>query len=441
MMDVKELKQKFSGEVILPEDDVYEQVRNTPFFKGSPKVVLQPKSNDDVAAAIRYARDNSLQLSVRSGGHSGAGFSTNDGGVVIDLSLMNDVEVIDEAKHIVRIGGGAVWGDIAKKLHQYGLAISSGDTLSVGVGGLTLGAGVGWMVRKYGLAIDSLVAAEIVTADGKVVRTSDTENPELFWAVRGGGGNFGVVTAFEFAAHTTGRVIAGNITFGLDNVQELLTGWRDAMRKAPEELTTMLTMMPSFMGNPPAALVMCCYAGDDEAAADTALAPLRKLGRIVNDDVKKKEYFEVLEEAHPPEGVEIIVKNGFVPDFSDELVKTIADLYGGETGPVLQIRSIGGAMKRVPADATAFAHRDGEALIVSPVFVPLGISEADRAKALAPWGKIAPFTKGAYINFFSDTQEDLALMYAPDTLKRLSQIKKIYDPQNVFSHNFNVKPS
>jgi len=301
-MSIGNLKSKFSGTIIMPEDPGYQQVQNTPFFKGAPAAVLQPKTTDDVALAIKYSRDNSLKLSIRSGGHNGAGFSTNKGGVVVDLSLMKDVQVIDQAKHIVRIQGGAIWGDIATELHKSGLGLSSGDTVSVGVGGLTLGAGVGWMVRKYGLAIDSLVAAEVVTADGNVMRASDSENPDLFWALRGGGGNFGVVTAFEFTAHPMGKVFSGKIVYGLDALPQLITGWRDYMRTAPEELTTMLLTMPSFMGMPPSAIVMCCFVGDDKTIADAALKPLRNLGKVISDDVKQMEYFEVIEEAHPPGG-------------------------------------------------------------------------------------------------------------------------------------------
>jgi len=439
--DIETLKKSFSGEVILPENEVYKNVQNTPFFKGSPAVVFQPKSAADVAIAVKYVGDKSLTLSIRSGGHSGAGFGTNDGGAVIDLSLMKKVTIIDKEKHIVRIAGGAVWGDIAQTLHKQGLGLSSGDTLSVGVGGLTLGAGVGWMVRKYGLAIDSLVAAEVVLADGRIVRASTAENPDLFWAIRGGGGNFGVVTHFEFAAHPVGKVYAGHIVYDLDNLPELITGWRDAMRNASEDLTTMLVTLPSFMGMPPSAIVMCCYAADDKPAADKAIQPFRQLGKVLKDDFKQKEYFEVLEEAHPPEGLEALVKNGFVPDFSDELAKAIVGMYSGDTGPVLQIRSLGGAMNRVAPDATAFAHRDNEVLIISPAFVPTGASAADRAKALQPWGKIAPFTKGAYVNFFSDKSESISVMYPLATQKRLAEVKKKYDPRNVFNQNYNIKPA
>lgn len=435
-----QLKSQFSGKIILPEDLDYADVKDTLFFTGAPAIVLQPHTTQDVVVALAFVRTEKLIVSVRSGGHSGAGFSTNDGGAVIDLSLMNKIELIDKSKHIVRVGGGAKWGDVAKSLDKYHLAISSGDTLSVGVGGLTLGAGVGWMVRKYGLAIDNLVAAEVVTAKGNVLRASETENPDLFWALRGGGGNFGIVTAFEFAAQPIDKVYAGHIVYGLENLSELITRWRDGMRRSPEALTTMLVTLPSFMGMPPSAIVMCCYAGDDKAAADEALKPFRSLGKVRSDDIKEKHYYEVLEEAHPPEGMYVINKNGLVQDFSDDLIKTIAASYTGDTGPVLQIRSLGGAMNRVSPNATAFAHRDSEAMIVSPAFVPLDSSNADKAKALETWRKLAPFTKGGYINFFSERDENLSIMYPKATQNRLAKIKKKYDPNNIFNQNYNISP-
>lgn len=439
-MNLAGLKKHFSGEIITPEEGDYDEAKNTLFFKGSPAIVFRPKSHEDVVRAIQYARDNSLKLSIRSGGHSVSGFGTNENGVVIDMSLLSEAELVDKEKHVVRLGAGVRWGDASKALDKYHLAVSSGDTRTVGVGGLTLGGGIGWMVRKYGLAIDSLVGAEVVTADGKILHVSETEHPDLFWALRGGGGNFGVVTHFEFAAHPVSRVFAGPIVYGLDNLQELITGWRDGMRKAPEELTTMLVILPSFMGMPPSAMVMCCYANDDKAAADKALEPFRNLGKVVSDDVQEKHYYEVLEEAHPPEGLRNIVKNGYIDDFTDDFVQTIAGLYKGDTGPIFQIRWLGGALKRVPADATAFAYRDSEAMIISPAFVPFDAPEAAAQKALEPWQKIAPFTKGGYIGFFSELDEDIAAMYPAAIYKRLAQVKEAYDPTNLFDQNYNIKP-
>lgn len=440
-MDAAALKSTFSGNIILPEDKSYEQVRNSLFSKGSPAFVLQPRSTADVVAAVNYARDNKYILSVRSGGHSNAGHSTNMDGVVIDLSLMATVEILDKEKNLVRIEGGAKWIDIAKKLSEYGLAISSGDTKTVGVGGLTLGGGIGWMVRKYGLTIDSLVGAEVVTADGKILRATTSENSDLFWAIRGGGGNFGVITSFEFEAHRVQKVVSGTINYGIEDIPGIIKGWRDAMRNAPEELTTMLLIMPSFGPEMPAgATVLCCYAGEDEIAANIAFEPLTSLGKMIKKDLKIKEYYEVLEDAHPPEGVKIVVNNLFFKTFSDEVIAKIAAMCE-KAIPIIQIRSLGGAMKRVPAEATAFANRDNEVLLISPIFLPADVNAEGIEKALLPWEELSGYVSGSYVNFLTDvySKRDIDRAYPTATFAKLLEIKKKYDPENLFNQNFNIK--
>ncbi|MFN8419974.1 MAG: FAD-binding oxidoreductase [Anaerolineae bacterium] len=442
LASLETLKQDFSGDVILPEDNNYEQVRNAYIYKGSPAVVLRPNNAADVAAAIRYAKDRGLLLSIRSGGHSNAGHSTNNGGCVIDLSGINQVEVIDTAKHIVRVGAGAKWGNVAKALQPHHLAISSGDTVSVGVGGLTQGGGIGWMVRQHGLAIDSLVAAEIVTADGSILRASASENPDLFWGIRGGGGNFGVVTNFEFEAHPVGKVHAGVIMYALDDVPALVKGWRDYMRVAPEELSSALLLMPNFAEFPPGAMVLVCYAGDDATATMKALDPLLKIAPVLQQHVNEKEYADVLEEARPPAGIRILVRNAFVPEFTDDLVTTIAAAYAKSGTPALQIRSLGGAMNRVSADATAFAHRNAEVLFIAAMFLPPDADDALIKTALKPWDAISYTATGAYIGFFdSATAKEVAAIYPPATYQRLARLKKQYDPQNTFNQNYNVTPA
>ncbi|MFA6541247.1 MAG: FAD-binding oxidoreductase [Bacteroidota bacterium] len=442
MQNINLLKQNFSGEVILPDDNAYEAARNSFIHNGAPAVVLRPAAARDVAAAIQFARNNSLILSVRSGGHSGAGLSTNTGGLVVDMSAMSTVEIIDKQKKLVRIGSGATWKKVAAALQEHGLALSSGDTTSVGVGGIALGGGIGWMVRKYGLTIDRMKAAEIVTADGKILRATAAEHSDLFWAIRGGGGNFGIATYFEFEAVQVGQVYSGMIIYALDNVPALLKGWRDYMRVASEDLTVIFLLLPSMMGNPPSAIAWCCYAGDDEASAKKAVDPLLKIGTVVQNMVTKKNYTDVLEEPHPPVGVKIIVNNGFTENFSDELIDTLAKQYGKETSPAMQIRSCGGAMNRVAPDATAFAHRSSEALFISAAFLPLNASQGDEAKAMIPWNSIAPFTQGAYVNFFSDaTEKEVAIAYPKATYERLAKIKQTYDPQNIFNQNYNILPA
>jgi FAD/FMN-containing dehydrogenase len=436
-MTIEVAKQQFTGDIILPDNTLYEEASAVFMRKGKPTVIFRPKNAEDVGLAIAYAQENNLVLSVRSGGHSGVGFSTNDDGVVVDLMYLDTVELLDEAKALVRIGAGAKWGHVAKTLGQHNLALSSGDTASVGVGGLTLGGGVGWMVRKFGLAIDSVVAAEIITANGQILRVSEQEHADLFWAIRGGSGNFGIVTYFEFKAHQVREVFAGTIMYKRDNVGALLRGWRDAMRDAPDELTTMFLIMPSFGDQPATAMTVVCYAGDDETAAKQAIEPLASIGEVISKDIAQKTYAEVLEEAHPPEGMKIIVNDIFIQDFSDAAIDTMA----AQEGTVLQLRYLGGAMNRVPKDATAFAHRDSEILVVAPTFTSPTATDEEIAKLLEPWSRIATFGNGSYCNFL--TSSDAASIQASfpgSTYTRLVEIKHTYDPENFFNQTYNITP-
>lgn len=426
----------FTGTIIQPGNAGYDTASRTFTTKGNPAIILQPKTAQDVGVAIEYAASENLVIAVRSGGHSGAGLSTVDGGAVIDLSLINQVKILDSDQGVVCVGAGAKWGDALKKLGTHGLAISSGDTASVGVGGLTLGGGMGWMVRNYGLAIDSLLAAEVVTADGKILRASETEHPDLFWAIRGGGGNFGIVTQFEFQAHPVAQVVAGPITYKLENLAHLLKGWRDYMRTAPLELTTTFTILPSFGGNPPMAIITCCYVGD-EAAGRQAIEPLLTLATPIDNKVAAKPYAEVLEDVHPG-NARIIVRNSFFKELSDELIQVIVQ----QEGLMLQMRSLGGAINEVPVDATAFEYRDDEVFIVAPTFVSPDATERDVEVAFEPWRRIAKFGHGAYFNFLSTADEAaVTSCYSPATYKRLAAIKATYDPKNVFHRNYNIKPA
>ncbi|NUR98649.1 MAG: FAD-binding oxidoreductase, partial [Kribbellaceae bacterium] len=269
----------FAGEIVEPQDAGYDAASRTVLVQGSPAHVFRPANVSDVQKAVRFAVDSGLALAVRGGGHSFPGFGTNDGGVVIDLSGLAAIDVVDKDKHLVRIGGGATWGQVAAALAPHNLAISSGDTKSVGVGGLTLSGGLGWKVRKYGLALDSLVAVDVVTAAGDVVRASADENPNLFWAVRGGGGNFGVVTAFEFAAHPTTDIHFGKVAFPANEIADVLPRWAEYLRTAPAELTSIASFANPFLGGPEAPLeIQVAYDGDDPDLAAQAIDPIRALG-------------------------------------------------------------------------------------------------------------------------------------------------------------------
>jgi FAD/FMN-containing dehydrogenase len=433
----------FTGEVVRPGDGGYEEARTAYMVVGSPAVVLRPRTVDDVVAAVRYAKDNSLVLSVRSGGHSGSGYGTNDGGAVIDLSLMRSVEVVDPDSRTVRIESGATWGEVARHLQDHGLALTSGDTLSVGVGGLTQGGGIGWLVRKYGLTIDLVSAVEVVTADGRVLRADGNQNQDLFWAIRGGGGNFGVVTSFEFTAFELSRVYAGSITYPVEETAAVVRAWRDYMRTAPEELNSSITVMPSFGPEFPAAvLVLVCYGGSDEAAALAAIKPLRQLGTVVADDVQEKDYVDVLEEAHPPPGIKVVVRSLFAREFSDGLIELIAGSAGRPDSPVMQVRSLAGAINRVPADATAFAHRDSEIMMFVGRFLPLDAPPEATQQAIDGWKPFAEHGSGAYLNFMNEMGEDeIRAVYPGQTYERLAAVKAAYDPGNLFSQNANIPPA
>lgn len=435
---------QIAGEVILPNSPEYDKARTVLNRVGSPAVIVRARNHGDIVEAIQFARDNRLKLSVRSGGHHATGLSTNDGGMVIDLSHFNSVEVLDSSRRLVRIGAGARWGEAARRLADHGLAITSGDTSTVGVGGLTLGGGIGWMVRKYGLTIDSLEAAEIVTADGRSLRVNADEHPDLFWAIRGGGGNFGVVTSFEFRAQPVTSVLGGMVIYDVAEAQSVLTKWASAMRSAPEELTSMVVLFPGFgpeMG--PQVMVFLCYSGGDEAEANAVVKPLLELGSVRQQNVQMMPYYKMLEDPMDFPGVKSISDNGFVKTLDEEVIAAISANYGRAGTPIVQLRSLGGAMARVKPEATAFAHRDYEAFVLTASIVPIDmpVEEVNRIREEA-WRPLKPYASGAYINFQSDASEaSTALAYPPETYARLARVKAAYDPDNVFDQNLNIKPA
>jgi FAD/FMN-containing dehydrogenase len=438
------LHRDFGGHIIEPGGAGYESASSTVLIPGHPGYILRPETTRDVQAAVRFAASAGLPLSVRGGGHSFAGFGTNDGGVVIDLCKLAHVKIIDKEHHIAQIGGGATWGHVAQALAPHGLAISSGDTKSVGVGGLTLNGGIGWKVRKYGLALDNVLAAEVVTADGHVVHASAQENPELFWAIRGGGGNFGIVTAFEFAAHQTTDVFFGTIAFPASQAAAVLQGWAGYMRTAPEELTSIAAFANPLAGGPDAPVeIRVAFDGDNPQLAARAINPIRRLGSVISDDVALQRYADVLEEGGPPpNGIQFAVRSAFVDKESvHDVVGVLAEARASEQSPVIAVRSVGGAVSRIPDDATAYAHRRAELLVVTIAVGPKSAVQAARPALDAIWRKLAAHVSGSYANFLTSTgQEDAAAIYPPHTYQRLAAVKHQYDPCNLFAHNHNISP-
>ena len=337
------LRRDFRGDIIEPGAAEYESASGSVLASGSPAYVLRPRTVGDVQAGVRFAASSGLLLSVRGGGHDFAGFGTNDGGVVIDLSRLANVEIIDKERHRVRIGGGATWGQVAAALAPDGLAISSGDTKSVGVGGLTLTGGIGWKVRKHGLALDNVAAAEVVTANAQVLPASAQQNPELFWAIRGGGGNFGIVTAFEFLAHPTTDVFFGKITFPASEAATVLRGWADYMRTAPEDLTSVVDFANPFAGGPQAPVeIHVAFDGDDPQPAAQAIDPIRRLGTVTGDDVALQPYEDTLADgAAPPPGIQFAARSAFADEDSvPEVLQVLAEVRTSEQSPFITVRSV-----------------------------------------------------------------------------------------------------
>jgi FAD/FMN-containing dehydrogenase len=441
------------GELILPGNPDYDAARG--IWNGSydhqPAVIARCADAKDVRAAIAFAREQNMAVSVRSGGHSPAGYSTNEGGVVIDLSRMKAIAV-DPEQRTARLEAGLTWNEVAQTLQPYGLALTSGDTGTVGVSGLLLGGGIGWMVRKYGLTLDHLRAVELVTADGQVLRASADQHADLFWGLRGGGGNFGIATAFEVDLHPAGIVLGGAVFYEMAEAEAILREYARYAASAPEELTTMALLMaappapfipPAKQGSPVVA-ILNCYTGD-LAQGEQVVAPLRKLGTVVSDIIAPIPYpvmFAFTEEAARP-GSPQYVRSLFARTLSKEMVQSLVSQASRAISPetMVQIRILGGAMSGIPADATAFAHRDKQAMIsVFDTELHLGNSE-HLAHAERLWQVLSPYTEGVYVNFLMDEGEQrIHQAYPPATYARLAALKRRYDPTNLFHYNQNIVP-
>jgi FAD/FMN-containing dehydrogenase len=434
-------------ETLRPGNVGYDDAARTFFGTGRPALVVRPRGPDEIPALLRSAERLGLSISVRSGGHSPLAHGTNVDGMVIDLLYLDGIEVLDSERRLVRVGAGATWGQVASALEPYGWAITSGDTANVGVGGLTLGGGIGWMVRRHGLAVDSLVGARIVTADGRLLTTSAHRHADLFWALRGGGGNFGVVVDFDFVAQPVTSVHFGAVTYSCEPAEltTLLTAWRDAMRAAPEQLSSTVALPPRTPGSAATAVVLLCYAAEPGATlaeADSAIEPLLGLGAVTEAVIAERRYAEILEVAEPPPHLQLVARNALLGTLDDAAMAGIVDLGGGPAPTAVAVRSLGGAFGRVPADATAFAHRASEAMVVALVMLPEGAARPDVEEALAQWYAVAARGIGTYVNFQgSASPEDVAAAYPPATYARLRAVKRAYDPANRFALNHNIEPA
>ena len=408
-----------------PGHPAYLEAATTLLGAGTPELIVRPSTAADVAAAVDHARTHALGLTVRSGGHSLAGLSTVDDGVLVDLRGMDRIQV-DPATRLVRVGGGATWGQVARALRPHGLGLTAGDTAGVGVGGLTLGGGVGWMVRRHGLAIDNLVGAEVVTADGQVREVSVRQRPDLFWALRGRGHGLGVVTRFDFVAQEVTDVVFGSVTLTVEDPTQLLAAWRDVQVGADERLTTTLALLPASAEEAVTANLSVCFAGP-EAEAAPLLERLRGLGTVHTDDISVRPYAEVLAEEAPPPGMHIAMHNTLLPHLTDQVLADVAALRDAPP-TMVSLRSLGGAFARVPEGATAFPSRSAEAMVIA---VRFSTDPDDPSLAQVPgWERVARHGSGSYGNFRSvlpSADGDPAA-----TTHRLARLRGELDPTGLF---------
>ncbi|HET6381710.1 MAG TPA: FAD-binding oxidoreductase [candidate division Zixibacteria bacterium] len=453
VLNLERVRAGMDGRVIAPEDPDYDEVRRV--LPGDidrrPAVIVRAANDQDVARTVLLARETGLELAVRAGGHSAGGFGAVEGGIVLDLRDLRALE-IDPELRFAWAGGGMTAGEYTSEAGRYGLATGFGDTASVGIGGLTTGGGIGYLVRKHGLTIDSLLAADVVTADGELIRVDAESHPDLFWAIRGGGGNFGVVTRFGFRLHPVDQFVGGILV--LPATPDVIAGFMAEAEAAPDELSTIANIMPS----PPMPFVpeekhgslvlmaMMAWAGDVKAGQQI-MGRFRALAEPIADLVRPMTYPEIYppnegaEEFHPLAVARIAFKNRV----DRKAAETILQYLEASDAPMraVQLRVLGGAMARVPADATAFAHRS------SPIMVAVASFYAgpeDRPKRRA-WvddlsAALDDGAPGAYVNFVGDEgPERVRDAYPGTTYDRLARIKARYDPDNLFRHNVNVPPA
>jgi hypothetical protein len=445
----------FPGGLLRPGDDEYDEARKV--WNGAidrrPALIARCASAADVAAALRLGRERDLPLAVRGGGHSVAGLCVNDDGLVIDLSPMRAIEV-DPGARTARAGGGVLWGELDAATQAHGLATVGGVVTHTGIAGLTLGGGIGWLMRRHGATVDNLLAADVVTVDGELVRASEDENPDLFWGLRGGGGNFGIVTSFEYRLHDVGpTILGGPLYFALEDGPEVLRFYRDFIADAPDELTTILNLRPApplpfipqeFHGQPVVAVAVC-WAGELERGR-AVLEPLRRCATPLVDAVTPRPYVDLQQLFNPavPHGWHYRWRSWELPPLTDAAIDTLVDRAARITSPrsYIIVFQLGGAVAR--GDDTAFAQRDAAHDVnINAVWLERD-PEADRHVQWVrdTYAALEPHSGGrVYVNFLEDEGQDrVRAAYGPARHDRLKALKRRYDPDNLLRGNQNISP-
>jgi FAD/FMN-containing dehydrogenase len=450
----EELRERFVGEVLLPGDRGYDEARKV--FNGMidkrPAVIARCASTHDVVAAVEFARQNALVVAVRSGGHSVAGMSICDDGILIDLGPMKEIDVDRKAK-TARVGGGVLSGELDAATQEHGVHTPSGRVTTTGIGGFTTGGGYGWTSSKYGLTCDNLISAEVVTADGSVVTASEAENPELFWGIKGAGCNFGVVTSFEFRLYELGPIVlAGLALWPIDRAPEVLKAWRDYVTDVPDELSTGCAILtappeefipPDLQGKPVLGLVGM-YVGSPEEGA-SVMQPLKDLGPAVDliQPMPYTDFQAILDPGNQP-GFRNYWRGEYLTGLSDEAIDTFVERAREPLSPFNQIIlfRLGQGVNRVPDDSAAFSHRDADYLF-HPIAMWEDPSDDEREIAFVREFSEAmrPFETGAvYLNFTGDSDKARDA-FGAEKYERLVALKDAYDPINLFQHNQNIRPS
>jgi FAD/FMN-containing dehydrogenase len=455
---VEQLRKGFAGPLHIPADACYEEVRAiwNGAIRHRPALIASCTGAADVLAAVRFARDQRLEISVRGGGHAVAGHALCDGGVVIDLAPMTSVRVDPESRPpCARAAGGALWSHVDRETQAFGLAVTGGIVTHTGIGGLTLGGGIGHLMRKLGLTIDNLRSCDVVTADGRLIVASADAHEDLFWGLRGGGGNFGIVTSFEYRVHPVGpTVLAGMLLYPLDAAADVLAYFRDYVAEAPDDvgilgnlrLAPPLPVVPPKLHGKPVVAIVVCYAGAVEDGAKE-FEGLRRFATPALDTIAPKPYLahQAMFDPAFPHGRGYYWKSCSLPPLTDEMIHVLIRQAGKITSrfSAMPIFTLGGAVAAVAEDATAFPNRKAQHNVNIVGAWDMNSPDPERhiTWVRQTWEAMQPFSTGGYVNFMSDEPADrLRAVYGTEKYERLVALKRRYDPDNVFRHNQNITP-
>jgi FAD/FMN-containing dehydrogenase len=443
--DRNELKNMVRGTIHLPGEDGYDAARQVwnAMIDRRPAAIVGAAGIADVMATVRFGGERGLPVAIRCGGHNVAGSAVGDGGIVIDLASFKSVRV-DPAKRRVRAGGGVLWGEYDRETQAFGLASPGGAVSTTGIAGLTLGGGYGYLSRRYGMACDNLLSATVVTASGKLVTASADSHPDLFWALRGGGGNFGVVTEFEFQLHPVRYPVGGMIAFPFEMSKTVLQRFRDLSLEASDDLVLMAAIMPAPDGGKTVGVVMS-HTGTDEEG-ERAIRPIRELGSVLMDTIGRMPYCAMQRQIDLsyPKGRRHYWKSAFLKGLTDDVIDLMIETVSASPSPMntVLVEAHGGAVARVANDATAFGHRDAKFnLSILGISENPAIDAEQMAWARQGWQKIRPYsTGGTYVNYLSEG-EDVHSAYSDARFQRLTAIKAQCDPANLFRFNQNIPPA